>query len=657
MKTEWNSSTIVAGRYKIRRLVGRGGMGSVYEAFDQHLEKTVAIKVLLGEIEPTRAQRFQLEATAAGRLKHKNIVTVMDFGLTDTNQMYMVSEFVHGSTLAERVKISGPLSVNEFRSIFIQICHGMQHAHDAGIVHRDLKPENIIVVNEADGLVVKIVDFGLAKFLDLDASLTRTGASMGSPYYMSPEQVIAGDIDHRADIYSLGCVMFFCLEGKPPFKGSTALETMQMHRVDRFPSLTKLDADTEHGAIISSMISGCIEKDAENRLSSMSKLLEILESVEPLEEKAEDVSGEQEPVETEVAQPRKEVKRITIATLAVASLLLLMTACVIYSFASKFIATAVSPPVAPRAEERENSASLEAEVRLAPLDFTLLPGTIDSKRTGTPSKGKFGEQGRGLWLNTEDVTADDVREFFKAKGQRKILKLQISEQHLTPDLIDVLVKSNLRFLELRNVTFEPGGLSELQKMRSLVSLRLGLQNCADFEFVSELDQLQDLYFDGSSLRETTPFVIPRLPKKICSVGFYRFRFGVSQDSFEKLKTFPRLTQIDLFEVKRMDEPRLASQLSSFKQLNCLVIKRVFFKEPPKISGLNLKMLVIMYEPIWTVKSITKILRENKVREFIIAESHVGETFDNVEYLFAIVPSLQVVRDVRGKHYRERVGGK
>lgn len=656
MKTEWNSSTIVACRYEIRRLIGRGGMGAVYEAFDQHLEKTVAIKALLGEIEPTQAQRFQLEATAAGRLKHKNIVTVMDFGLTDTNQMYMVSEFVQGATLAERVKNVGPLSVNEFRSIFIQACQGMQHAHDAGIVHRDLKPENIIVVNDADELVVKIVDFGLAKFLDLDASLTRTGASMGSPYYMSPEQVIAGDIDHRADIYSLGCVMFFCLEGKPPFKGSTALETMQMHRVERFPALTKLDADTEHGAIISSMISGCIEKDAENRLSSMSKLLEILESVEPLEEKAEDVSGE-EPVETEIVQPRKEVKRITIATLAVASLLLLMTACVIYSFASKYIATAVSPPVAPRAEERENSASLDSEVRLAPLDFTMLPGTIDSKRTGTPSKGKFGEQGRGLWLNTEDVTADDVREFFKAKGQRKILKIQISEQHLTPELIDVLVKSNLGYLELRNVTFEPGSLSELRKMRSLVNLRLGLQKSADFDFVSELNQLQDLYFDGSSLRETTPFVIPRLPKKICGVGFYRFRFGVSQDSFEKLKTFPRLSRIDLFELRRMDEPRLASQLSGFKQLDSLVIKRVFFKEPPKISGLNLKLLVIMYEPIWTVKSITKILRDNKVREFIIAESHVGETFDNVEYLFAIVPSLQVVQDVRGKHYREKVGGK
>jgi|AGTN01.2.fsa_nt_gi Serine/threonine protein kinase len=648
MKAEWNSSTIVAGRYEIRRLVGRGGMGAVYEAFDQTLNKTVAIKAMHGEIDASHAQRFQLEATATGRLKHRNIVTVMDFGLTDGNQMYMVSEFVQGSTLADIVKNSGPLSINAFLSIFKQICQGMKHAHDAGIVHRDLKPENIIVVNEADGPLVKIVDFGLAKFLDLDGSLTRTGASLGSPYYMSPEQVTAADIDHRSDIYSLGCVMFFCLEGGPPFKGSTAVATMQSHREDLFPSLTELDTDTEHGAMISSMISGCVEKDPENRLSSMSKLLDILETIEPIEETDEkETVDAAEPDGTNAAKRRRVIKRITIATLTVACLLLIMTAGLIFSAASKYIEAAIFPPESPRVVARPDTAELKSSQVLELVDSKITPKPLQFKSTN----GKFGEEQRGLWLNTDDITATELKNFLDGEKKGSVAKLQISEQHLSPEMIQVLVNSDLAFLEFRDITFEPGSLSELHKMPNLDSLRLALQHQKDYEFVSELGKLRYLLLDGTYLEEQSPFVLPRLPKTLTDVGLFRFRNSVSETAFEQLKTLPELNQIDLFEVKHIDEERLASQLTSFKHLTGLVIKRVFIKGPPKISGLKLIRLVVMYEPIWTVKTLTKMCRDNQVRNLVINESNFGETFDDVEYLFAVVPSLKTIQLGKGTFQR------
>src|SRR5262249_28114870 len=161
---------------------------------------------------------FQKEAQAASRLDHQNLVKAHDFGLVDEGRPYFVMDLVEGRTLSQRIKEEGPISVAEALKIFIPVCFGLEYAHDHGVVHRDLKPSNIMLTMKSDGQYEpKVVDFGIAKFVQeqegTTTALTKTGEIFGTPFYMSPEQCKATNVDNRSDIYSLGCVMFEALTG------------------------------------------------------------------------------------------------------------------------------------------------------------------------------------------------------------------------------------------------------------------------------------------------------------------------------------------------------------------------------------------------------------------------------------------------------------
>jgi serine/threonine-protein kinase len=224
----------IVGNYRVLSELARGGMGEVYRAQHELLGRPAAIKFLRPELSANEVlvQRFFDEARAASAIRHPGIIEVYDFGYSPKGDAYYVMELLDGETLATRLARVGKLAEVEVTAITRDIASALKAAHDAGIIHRDLKPDNIFLVRGSDGGDrVKVVDFGVAKLADraTQSGHTRTGVLMGTPLYMAPEQAReAARIDHRADLYSLGCIMYEMLVGAPPFAGEGAGEIIAM---------------------------------------------------------------------------------------------------------------------------------------------------------------------------------------------------------------------------------------------------------------------------------------------------------------------------------------------------------------------------------------------------------------------------------------------
>jgi eukaryotic-like serine/threonine-protein kinase len=220
------------GRYAILSELGRGAMGVVYKATDSVLERTVAIKTVNMNLTPEEAKgyeaRFYQEARSAGSLNHPNIVTIYDVGRVN-DVVFMAMEFIEGVELRSLFAEGRPLPVTQAISIAAQVAEGLGYAHDHGIVHRDIKPANIMVMPSGP---VKITDFGIARMRASSHELTQTGMMLGSPKYMSPEQVIGKRADHRSDIFSLGVILYEMLCGATPFNGENV--TALMYQIVNF---------------------------------------------------------------------------------------------------------------------------------------------------------------------------------------------------------------------------------------------------------------------------------------------------------------------------------------------------------------------------------------------------------------------------------------
>jgi hypothetical protein len=270
--------------YEIVSLLGAGGMCEVYRARDSALKREVAIKVLPAFVsrDPDRLRRFKQEAQAAAALNHPNILAV--YGLGDfEGSPYLVSELLEGETLRERLR-HGAQSVRKAADYAVQIAHGLAAAHDKGIVHRDLKPENLFLTKDGR---IRILDFGLAKLMqskpepDSDeatrTSATEPGVVMGTVGYMAPEQVRGEAVDHRADIFALGAVLYEMLAGKRAFEKSTSAETMTSILNDDPPAISQMVKTAPPG--LQRVVNRCLEKGPEHRFQSSSDLAFALEAL------------------------------------------------------------------------------------------------------------------------------------------------------------------------------------------------------------------------------------------------------------------------------------------------------------------------------------------------------------------------------------------
>src|SRR5690606_25948458 len=230
-----NAGDLIDGKYQLVRLIGEGGMGAVYEGVNTRIHRRVAIKVLhAGVAQNAEAvQRFEREAQAAGRIGSEHIVEVLDLGNLPDGDRYMVMEFLEGESLSERIRSRGGMSPGELYPIAVQMLDALAAAHQAGIIHRDLKPDNVFLLNQRGGRAdfVKLLDFGISKFSQLNKdsgfSMTRTGAVMGTPYYLAPEQAKgAKDIDRRVDLYAAGVILYEACTGQVPFNADTFNELL-----------------------------------------------------------------------------------------------------------------------------------------------------------------------------------------------------------------------------------------------------------------------------------------------------------------------------------------------------------------------------------------------------------------------------------------------
>jgi len=222
---------VIAERYHIKKKLGEGGMGQVYLAEHVKMGRRCAVKIMSAALlnDPEAVSRFNREAANASRISHANVCAIYDFGETSDGLIYLAMEFVEGRSLTELLKEAGPLPLPRAGGILTQAADALQAAHELGIVHRDLKPDNIMVTTARGRDVVKVVDFGIAKATGADSrsqNVTRTGLVVGTPEYMSPEQLTGDPLDARSDIYSLGLVFYRILTGVLPFKSESAQETM-----------------------------------------------------------------------------------------------------------------------------------------------------------------------------------------------------------------------------------------------------------------------------------------------------------------------------------------------------------------------------------------------------------------------------------------------
>jgi predicted Ser/Thr protein kinase len=266
----------VQGSFQVERLLGRGGMGSVYLARETALDRLVAVKVL----PPERAQsselreRFRREARTAAQLSHPNIVPLLTFG-EDQGLMYFVMGYVEGEPLSARVLREGRLPTADAVRVLSELCEALAYAHGRGVVHRDVKPENILL--ELPKGVVRLTDFGVAKGLMASSALTTEGALIGTPHYMSPEQASGrADVDTRSDIYSMGALAFTLFTGRPPFLGRTSTDILRQHLTQEPPRLR--DSAPELPAALEAAVLRCLAKDPGARFASATDFAKALQS-------------------------------------------------------------------------------------------------------------------------------------------------------------------------------------------------------------------------------------------------------------------------------------------------------------------------------------------------------------------------------------------
>lgn len=278
MSIRRTAGTVVAEKFALQRVIASGGMGTVFEAWDTYIERKVALKIMHPQyaVDPALVARFRREAQAAARIQHPNVVNVLELGKQRDGLVYLVQELLVGDTLRAHLEERSFLPPDDALAIAIPLMNGLAAAHALGITHRDLKPENIILARMPSGEIIpKIIDFGLAKLKDVSKqSLTSMGMVLGTPQYMSPEQVMGKRVDVRADIWAMGIVIYEMLSGILPFDGDSIPDTLALITQGPLPPLDIVAS--RHAAPFASVVARALEKDVSERFPTIGEFRDAL---------------------------------------------------------------------------------------------------------------------------------------------------------------------------------------------------------------------------------------------------------------------------------------------------------------------------------------------------------------------------------------------
>jgi serine/threonine protein kinase len=598
-----DSDSFPINRYKPLRKIGMGAAGSVYVCLDLALEKHVAVKTLRAL---TRDQlvAFQTEARVLSRLDHPNIVGILDFGATPSGAPYMVLTYDAGVNLRKHIDDAGCLDANLAITMFGMLADALSYCHAHDILHRDLKPENILFsVRKNGSLSVKLIDFGIALVVDQEKTTVDGRVIAGTPAYMSPDQVQGKKYDARSEIYSLGCVFFEALAGRPPFTGETALDVLSQHARVAPPAVSEI-ANQPISAAVETVIAKCLEKHPADRFQSMKDFRDALAlAVEP----ESSVPGGSD---NATSKPATKLMVALVSLFCIGALLLSF---VLFS----------SKPV-PKTRVRKLSAS---EMRAQERDEYILEAT--RKHWGTSIIFS-----KTVWHAGANTTDDDLEPIIKlrptrislagsgvtVKGLRKLKSLPLEVLDLQfmglsdADIPDIAAFKKLDVLILNDSLITAEGIRGLATLRDL--RRLSLSQCPnlyDDGYNLAFEQFPKLTYLDLSRSNATAKCLTRIGKlkelrvlEICSMSLsdesmaalvkldvLDLNLSESKYSAKWLKEFPKMSQLKKLELKGVHgvtSKQLMELKNSLAARKCMLQCVDLFSAPGGQSGQLLEMI-------------------------------------------------------------------
>ncbi len=495
-------------RYKPISVLGRGESGAVYLSRDRLLGKKVAVKVLR-KLEREALLSFQNEAKTTSKLTHPNIIRILDFGCTVGGTPYMVMDYVKGSTLEDYLKVNETLDLQRCLTIFTDIADALAYAHDADILHRDIKPSNIMVSHENEGLHASLIDFGVAKMQAHFEDTTRINgtALVGTPAYMSPDQASGREFDQRSDIYSLGCVLFECLTGKPPYLADSPLEIISLHAHGDIPSLFDMYPKTSTVAYLDQMIRKCLDKDPNRRYGDVSEFRMALEDIPALKKwRSEAKPAHVMPEQTQ--RPRRP---------GPLALIVLGCSCILVS----------------------SVASLAWYMLSAtdPLDETKIEAA-NNHQNGIVS----------LENGHLDVTSGNDRDLREVRYYPSAIEsVHFMDCKITAQGIKYIQKKKVRALSVdMGSEISPSLLKGISKLKDLGRLHLASAKPIDPEalaLLANIPELEDLFLKGLIINKETFRAIGKMSRlqnlKLQDCD------GIDREGLQQLKGLPSLSTIEL----------------------------------------------------------------------------------------------------------------
>lgn len=609
---------LIAGRYKVLQSLGAGGMGVVYRALDTVLNKEVAVKTLRGvSFSPEQILRFQTEAVALSNLKHPSIVEVMVFGLTDDNVPYLVMNFVEGISLDKLIRSRRYIPAYKSVNLFIQLCDGLAHAHKHGVLHRDLKPANVMV-SEPDSLHPRpiVVDFGIARIESANSqNLTRPGTIIGTPTYMSPEQLRGKNIDARSDIYSVGCIMYETLTGKRLYEGDSELETMSKKLEDEAPQLCDATVDLDFPEALELIVEKCLDRDPDKRFQSMEELksaLLSLKSGDALSETPKDANRQRK--SSPPPAPAKVPKRVDRKILVLSALLAICG----LTTAGYFINKWLKPPTVSLKSTLKRMSTSGAE-------YSRYIGGFDEL------KYEITNSARGMAVEVDSPIVESelseaalIKELRKRKV-RRVWTMLISRVPIKGSMLFTEFKDEpIETLILRGTKLDEDGLNAISKIQTISCLRI--EECPAFSpetlsLLKGLSELKQLAFVRCKLDMERLKALP-----LSKVTFFEntrnplfdgecLRYVVSHA--------PKLDSIDVSETSVT--PNDFDKFGSAKLLKSLGLKNLKVKDPdldriPPLPLLNSIALNRNFEI--TDKGLMSLLRFQNLQSVGVFETKV-----------------------------------
>jgi serine/threonine protein kinase len=627
---------VVAGRYKIVSQIGRGGMGVVYKVEQASLKAVHALKILdSGKASQTAFARFQKEAQASFHLNHRNLIRVYDLGVLEDDYPYLVMDYAEGITLSELIKSRGKLPVNEALEIFLQVCDGIGYAHEHGVIHRDLKPGNIMLTETSGSVIVKIVDFGIAKFVEADEqqSLTRTGEVFGSPLYMSPEQCMGLQIDLRSDIYACGCALFETLTGDPPFLSGTALATMLKHQTETPSTLQQATLGEKFPDSLEYVVAKLLAKLPADRYQSMMALKHDLLAVK-----------EGRPLAS-AAYPKvtsKSSRSKVFAIVAIASTVIAGAAIALFvgvhsnepqtpvatvaptTAAPATIATTTVPQAVPSDLSTQNTSTPKSHAKASEgfdVETDNYAAVPLKKAAGGRWELNFPEKSLGnIWVTQKDGSkkgADakghvvfehaaplefkpNLDAFQNGLAFRRFRPDELSKVMFLPDPLvtdDLLLSLNhltgLHELSLQNCSITDEGMAHLESLPGLTELQLGITEVTAKELVRMKSLKKWERFQAVDMKDVS-VLIHALRNSTALTSLILTRDRVSDDDVEVLSHIKSLRSLKLPHNDHVTDQSVA-YLTKLPNLSALdlswcnvTVKSIpYFKQMHALKGLKI----------------------------------------------------------------------